>query len=106
MLDLLNLPPGTSVYGLKSGPQAAQTAAPGPALQRERLDEALSASERPPVAAQVQRALPESEVAEVAPEEPGGDEPADGEPDVEDLARKVYRILKDKLRVERERSTR
>lgn len=113
MLDLLNLPPDTSVYGLKSASQPAPKPANAPpALQRLPLDEALGMSGRAP-ATETQRAIGANEVQRAA----GADEVAveasadeddspREEPDVEDLARKVYRILKDKLRVERERSTR
>ncbi len=109
MLDLLNLPPSTSVYGLKVPPPAnGQPPSPSArenAVQRTPLDQALAQSERPPAPTEVQRALQIDEMtASVGGEGEGKGQSS--EPDVDDLARKVYRILKDRLRIERERSAR
>jgi hypothetical protein len=103
MLDLLNLPPDTSVYGLKSGGQSAPADGPGPAVQRMPLDQALLGHTPASDSPVVQRA--QTEATDQDEERSDAGQGAD-EPDVEDLARKVYRLLKDKLRVERERSTR
>lgn len=115
MLDLLRLPPDTPVYGLKR--PAAETAAPaepvsapaqGPSIQRKPLDEALADADHSDSDDTVQRAGTVGEQSvEAGKEESGKEEPGKSDdPDIDDLARKVYRILKDRLRVERERSAR
>ncbi len=103
MLEMLNLPPDTSVYGLKGS--ASRPAAEGPALQRKPLDQALADSETSVGNPEIQRAITVDELTVST----GDAEPSSGEgsePDIDDLARKVYRILRDRLRIERERSAR
>jgi hypothetical protein len=106
MLDLLNLPPDTSVYGLKSGGKSPAPTGQGPTVQRQPLDQALAGSVKTQGTADVQRAEAANEMADSPSSENPNADGQGGEPDVDDLARKVYRLLKDKLRVERERSTR
>ena len=110
MLELLKLPPNTAVYGLKRPSEAAPPASSSPApsngapgIQAKRLDEALAESGSDD-SGFVQRAI---EIGEVSASVEGG-QGAQGaaEPDVEELARKVYQILRQRLRIERERSPR
>jgi hypothetical protein len=106
MLELLHLPPDTSVYGLKSPERRATPASSdGPVIQRKPLDEALADSSRDTSAdsTMVQRVVEIGEISASVEGEGGGQA---GEPDIDDLARKVYRVLKDRLRTERERSSR
>lgn len=113
MLELLRLPPDTAVVGLRKPAQSAPPPAPtplapsvgptadaAPPLQTKRLDEALADSEANDSDV-VQRALGTGEASAFEGEGSGA-----SEPDVEDLARKVYAILKQRLRIERERSPR
>lgn len=110
MLDLLKLPPDTPVYGLKQPPAEtanAGTANSGPAIQRKPLDEALAEADSPS-SSNGDTVQPVIEVDEltVTPDGGQGEGGAAKEPNIDELARKVYRILKDRLRVERERSAR
>lgn len=110
MLDLLRLPPDTPVYGLKRPPaetaasaESASAPAQGPSIQRKPLDEAWADANHSDSDDTVQRVV---EVGEVTVEAGKQESDKAQEPDIDDLARKVYRILKDRLRVERERSAR
>lgn len=108
MLNLLKLPPDTPVYGLKHSaaepahrPEPPSVSVSGPVIQTKPLDEALAEAAQPSDSDFEQR-----EITVDKPEASTGDA-QDGQaegPDIDDLARKVYRILKDRLRVERERS--
>jgi hypothetical protein len=113
MLELLRLPPDTAVVGLRkpadsAPPPAAAPLPPAPTppnstappIQTKRLDEALADSEAADSDV-VQRALGTGEASAFEGEGSGATEP-----DVEELARKVYNILKQRLRIERERSPR
>jgi hypothetical protein len=110
MLELLRLPPDTAVYGLKKPAEPAPSpfvSAPAPStgappVQTKRLDDALADSGSDD-SGFVQRVVEIGEVSHSVEGEGGGQA---GEPDVEELARKVYRVLKDRLRTERERSSR
>ena len=108
MLNLLKLPPDTPVYGLKHSaaeparrPEPPSVSVSGPVIQTKPLDEALAEADHPADPDFVQREVTIDEVTISADGKESGQ--AEG-PDIDDLARKVYRILKDRLRVERERS--
>ena len=104
MLELLKLPPDTAVYGLKSPASNGDSAPSGPTIQRKPLDQALADGDTTSEAPSLQRVITLDEMsASLAGDEAGSDQ---GGPDIEDLARKVYGILRERLRVEQERSGR